>query len=462
MVGMFLKCIFTLIPSVGYLLGTGEALAAGQCDEILAKFAAHQVLRSEEPVSDLVARDQQNHGEQVSVSDFTHGILSADGSTALLSTTNDVQIWDVEQKRPVGDPIPISHAEIAPALTPDGRQMIAVAHPKTELTVWDTRTGTIISQSSTTNFGRLVQISPDGRFVLLTKPKPNTSPQPAEDNSSLPFRDRVAKLALQLSQAENELYLFDIKAGKVAHRLREHYGEFRAYFSKDGKSVVTTNEDGLVRWENTANGKVILSYGADAALRTVEFSPDGNSLLVVPIGKKARFLSSDGTGNITIPAKRGEVYDGAFSPAGNGVLALRTDTGFHIVDLRNNSEKISITGLEDGFHQFRFSSNGKYFLLAIKNRTRIVVFDAATAQPLYELETQRPSSNREDRMTFAEEGGVIGESFDNDAFRIWETSKMRPPAASDAKSFSTEDGEYHFYRKRHPDGSVVISVVGPK
>lgn len=443
------KFVFGLWPFL--LLNASPALAAQGCRVVLTAIGAHQTLRSEDAPNPLVTRDEMAHGEPLSISDFQEGTLSANGKYALIMTGGKFSVWDVREKRILANKVPNDPAR-EPVITADGANVIGVT--RAGLTVWDSATGNIVAQPNVAELGRLHRVSPDGKLVLMVKTKADTGPKPAAD----PKLDLIAKLFQQTSYEQAELTLVDPKTGQVVRRLKDHQSALReSYFSPDGKFIATTSQDGLVRVEDTATGEVKASFGFGKKADTVEFSPDGKSVFVVPRGKPPVFVPLDGTNKpVPLGDKWGEVYDGAFSPASANLMALNTSKGFQIVDRAKGKLDIGISIPQEQGGQIRFSSDGKYFLLGFDGGRRFVVCDVAAGRPLYELKGSPDGGTG--RMDYSESGGVIGVSFYMDALRLWETQKFPAPPSSDATSFTTADGQFRFLRKVDDDGTVRIKL----
>ncbi len=442
---------------IACLLSSPLVFAANRCDQTLTEIAAHQVLRTDRDAAAIIQKYKRTEGLAPALSDFSEGVISADGSTAVIISQMGFRIWDVKAKHWVGELIRTDvSSELA--LANDGSQVVGMIRKK-GVTVWDTRSGRVISQHAVAEIGDPHKFSPDGKTLLLVKAREDKSPKPGDqEGPPLTSDEIVAAYYKKISYEESELNLIDSGTGKIIRRLRDHKSKFRnAHFSHDGKWIATTSDDGLIRCENTTTGEVKVAYGTGEKTDTVEFSPEGNSLFVVPRTGNALVLPIDGSNKPTpVPAIWGEVYDGAFSPGSKNLLALLTDSGFHLVDGKSFKEKISIRGLEEGLSRLQFSSDGNYFLLSLDDGKRFVVCDVATARPLYEL--KGASADEGFKVSHAEKDGVIGVSFSNDALKIWETQKITATTSPDAKSFATADGAYRFYRESQPDGSVTIKV----
>ena len=339
-------------------------------------------------------------------------------------------------------------------LTADGSQVIGMGY-KQGIAIWDANSGKLLSQLPVGEEGRPTKIAPDGKLVFVVRTKKSTI---NPDLTGVRPEDMSAAFHKHAAFDQAELTLVDPKTGNIVRRLRDHQSRFReAYFSNDGKFIVTTSDDGLVRCESIATGEVAVSYGTGGKPDTVEFSPDGKSLFVVPRNGSPLILPIDGSNKPTpFAGKWGEIYDGAFSPASGNIMALHTDTGFHVMDRKTDKPTLSITGLQETDSQMRFSSDGNFLMLSLDGGNRFVVCEVTSGRPLYELYGgDRMGSSR---YAYSETGGIISASFTTDALKVWETSKIPTTVSPDAKTFGTAAGAYRFTREPQADGSIVIKV----
>jgi WD40 repeat protein len=116
----------------------------------------------------------------------------------------------------------------------------------------------------------------------------------------------------------------------------------RAIIAPDGKTVLTTCEDGIGRLWNMSTGRLVkvLAGHKDAILHAA-FSPDGRSILTA--GRDATARLWDGEQGCELRVLRGHegaVVHAAFSPEGRRVVTSSEDTTARLWDLRTGEHLV--------------------------------------------------------------------------------------------------------------------------
>jgi RNA polymerase sigma factor (sigma-70 family) len=147
------------------------------------------------------------------------------------------------------------HNGLVPAFSPDGRVLATVSH--WEVRFWDTATGKLLlrvqeDRQGENYFGGSLLFSPDGK-----------------------------QLAAGVNKA---IRLMDPNTGRVLQRLPQA-GQVLV-FSPDGKLLATKRSDSVYLWNSTTGEQVLHLQGQEGDLSLVAFSPDGKTLISFGISKK--------------------------------------------------------------------------------------------------------------------------------------------------------------------------------
>jgi RNA polymerase sigma factor (sigma-70 family) len=175
--------------------------------------------------------------------------VTADGKTLAAGQGDVIHLWDLASGREIQQ-IPSGHQEVLGlAFMPDGKTLASAGLNQT-IRLWDLASGREKS--------RLAVELPQVLFLYVTP-----------DGQTLIAGD----------ERERAIFLFDVKTGRMVHRLQSAVATYTIALSPDGHTLATGSHNGTVPLWDTATGKPLGAVQAGQRLiTTTAFSPDGKTL----------------------------------------------------------------------------------------------------------------------------------------------------------------------------------------
>jgi WD40 repeat protein len=188
--------------------------------------------------------------------------------------------------------------------------------------------------------------------------------------------------------------------------------------------VASGGADGTVRvWPLVGQGDVT-TRTLDGPVGSVEYSPNGQTLVVGLIGGVGSILDASGQGGapqVRLAGHSGFLYAATFSPDGTRVLTTGADRVARIwsaADGRLVGELVGHTGDVTGA---AFSPNGRRIATASFDGT-VRIWDAATLQSLFEL---RGHAGEVYRVRYMSDGQHLVTAGADGSVRVWDAESGR-------------------------------------
>jgi WD40 repeat protein len=265
---------------------------------------------------------------------FNSAALSPDGSTAVLTATEDkrVWLWDLSVARAASNSAAV-----------DATAGVELLQPLLDFNlqggeVW------------------MASFAPDGRHVLTI--------------------------------GGNDATLWNLQSRQPVVRYSSHGAVASADLSPDGRLVATGSWDHSAKIWDAATGQAIrkLDNGHTLHVNSVEFSPDGAQLLTGSDDGTARLWDVE-SGNPTGPVLSGHtarVVAATFSPSADRILTVSGDTTARVWDRASGKVISTLKGHKWAVLCGQFSPDGRRVITGSKDGTA-KIWDAATGQMLVEL-----------------------------------------------------------------------------
>lgn len=280
--------------------------------------------------------------------------------------------------------------------SPDGKRLGSAGATDPTVILWSVTTGKYIASfpgiSQTTN----VDFSPDSKTLAFVR----------GDKIELREADKGKTIrSIKIKRTHKELYIVLVR------------------FSRDGKTIAMVDNDKVSLWRIDNGSKAVILNGHKRIVSSINFSPDGKSILTASYDKTARVwdrktgmlkfavtghedlvycaafspdgktfatCSGDGTvklwhsctGKLIASSKkhRSEVWSLAFSPDGKRIASAGDGNTVRVLEARALTEITSFDGKSDEISSVEFSPNGKLLATASGKTIRLWDLSSLTKQ----------------------------------------------------------------------------------
>jgi WD40 repeat protein len=342
--------------------------------------------------------------------------------------------WDVES----GESTPMFNGHTEEVFTarfsPDGRRIVTASRDKSAR-IWDAASGRqLLVLGSFAGPVTTAAFSPDGRRVVTTS-RDGTWGGPAR----APVDDRTVRV-------------WDAASGNPIIDLKHDAIASSAFFSADGRHIVTTADDDTIRVWDAAAGKLVRTLKGYAGSRAA-FSPDGRRVFTT---NSATVRIWDFATGRTLSILQGHANGFAgviFNNDGSRLLtsSVVEDTTVRLWDV--SAAVITLEGHTRPTLSAAFSADGRRVVTASYDGARI--WDAETGEQAF------PPFRHTETLThaaFSPDGRrIVAGSYDKTA-RIWDVATGRllltltvPAGIVDGVSFAVDEAAFS------PDGKWVIT-----
>ncbi len=229
--------------------------------------------------------------------------------------------------------------------------------------------------------------------------------------------------------------------------LRGHEGfVMSAFFSPDGRRIVTASRDKTARvWDASTGRQIAVLRGHKGPVMSAAFSPDGTRIVTASADKTARLWDARSTREIVILRGHEEAVGSvAFSPDGRRVVTASDDTTARIWDAATGAQLVLLAGHGDGVNSASFSPDGKRVVTASEDKTARI-WDADTG---HEIAVLRGHEGAVEGAAFSPDGMRVATASDDRTARIWDADTAREVAVLRGHEKAVNSVAFDFDGKR--------------
>jgi WD40 repeat protein len=324
--------------------------------------------------------------------------ISPDGNSIAVSSDYGVKLFNAH----TGESVRSFDVYIYPtnvAFTPDGQGVIIATNDQ-EISIMDIESGHLIKTLELVGNDQFV-VSPDGNTLAVTG---------VWDSGKNMY---VTKL-------------WDMESGRLLKAIETNsYWYWEISFSPDGRKIVSTDYDSVVRILDTESGDLLntIEYSDiafEAAFKPTSSEDMGSAYLLAAGYDNGDVLYWDVKNSQVIQSFEGfkqKVVTIDFYPIGKTLTAGIYQGLIHSWDIASGQLLNTIEIEDHHVAKIIYSPDGR--LLAVSSWDGIKVFDAVTWQSLYEVN----KSNLANIVVFAPDGQLIAVMEDETSLDIWDVDE---------------------------------------
>lgn len=277
------------------------------------------------------------------------------------------------------------------------------------------------------------------------------------------------KSILTTSQ-DGSVRLWDIASGQAITITTYTGGITSAAFSYDGKLILTTGQDqgqdGVAELWNPDGSRVAILAGHTGSVLWGSFSPDGTLIVTAGQDKTARLWRVDGSQVATLAGHTNRVTSASFSPDGQRIITLSTDASARLWEI-TGAPVATLAGHKSRVNSASFSPDSSRIVTASSDGTARIWLADGTPVATLEGHTGEVYS-----AVFSPDGQkIVTASFDTTA-RIWRSdgsllTVLRGHSGPLNMAVFSPDGAQiltastdHTARLWHSDGSLITTLAG--
>lgn len=453
-----IKAIFSPDGTQIALLATDVHLGGSQWEIVVWTLKAREIIFSYAPSATL----------RGGIFGDTWGDIafSPDGQRLALTTSEDVELWDLASTRKlltlIGNTTFVSALTFSPdgtrlasvgddnvvrvwalpmsldfglattleVLTLEGRHEVvyspdgsrlAAASESGVVNVWDSLSGTLLfNLTGYSSSARGIAFSPDGSLIAT-------------------------------SSHDHATHIWDAGPGAELFTLNTPaVGEFG--FSPDGTRLATGGGfSEFSIWDITTGGRLLsVDFEGDGAT-SVTFSPDGSQIAASGDVAARIFDANSGQLLVTLVGHTSLIDELKFSPDGTRLVTASNDGTAKMWDVATGAELITLSGVHtSGVHCVAFSPDGKFLATGGDDR-KVVIWDLATLEPTLILPTQGSTITS---IVYSPDGSQITTSSLTDSAYVWDT------ATGDRRLDLSGHPSGIWDTRFSPDGKLLVTTGG--
>ena len=246
--------------------------------------------------------------------------------------------------------------------------------------------------------------------------------------------------------------VFDLKTGKLLHRLAQESNVFSGAISSDGETLATGGHD-IRLWDIKAGARFAVFGRLGGTIRGLALSPDGKTLLSGHDNQIKVWDVATRTELITLPPEHLNIYDLAVSPDGKMFAAATgdyrqpTEAGeVKLWDLASGKLLHSMSGESTWFYDIAFTPDSDALIMPdARGRVRFLDIEKRS------LKGDLRCGSRVRALALVPPGNLLATSAGDGQVSIWEATSGKRVALYAGHEKST------YALASSPDGTVLAS-----
>jgi len=356
--------------------------------------------------------------------------FSADGKTLAVASTNwPIRLYDISGETPKDLKLLPGHAGQVSSMvfTPSGRQLVtgsrgAGSLGEASVKIWETDTGREQSSSQAAPGGRVVAISPDGRYVVWGGRGRTLHVWDVVDRREVRTLPLTSQVVYDLAYSPDGKYLgaalydgtvrlWEMPAGKELTPLRvpESGPAIALAFGPDSKTLAVVTGDHSIRLWDAPQAREInkLARVTEFAIYTLAFSSDGKTVAIGANEDSVQVWDTTKPAARSLPGPLRPVQGLAFTPDGKSLAAGGWDGSIRLWDLAQGGEaRIFKLTRSSPILSIGFSPDGKTMAASTAHGT-LALFEVRNAAAAPSTLTLGPDHGLIPQIAFAPEGRHI-------------------------------------------------------
>jgi WD40 repeat protein len=181
--------------------------------------------------------------------------------------------------------------------------------------------------------------------------------------------DAAAQPELIEAKLQTQAVLTNVFGIHERNSLKGHQGRiWSVNFSPDGQTIVSGGSDGILKLWNHDGTEQMTTQGHQGVIWSVNFSPDGQTIVSGGSDGTLKLWNYDGTKQMTIQGHQGSVWSVNFSPDGKTIVSGGEDSMVKLWNL-NGTERATLKGHNGRVKSVNFSPDGQTIVSGGKDGT---------------------------------------------------------------------------------------------
>ena len=367
--------------------------------------------------------------------------FSPDGKRIVFaSLDNSIRIYDAETGQELQKLVGHTNRVRSVSFSPDGRCIVSASDDQT-IRIWDVKTGIEWEKlQGHTDVVNSAFFSPDGKRIVSASSDQtiriwgcDVEPHITifknctwDEKSVYTSFSCDGKLIVCACNKDHTIRIYDVKTGQELQKLEGHTeGIQLAFFSPDGKRIVSASRDNTMRLWAVETGNELYKFDLTCTVTSASFSPDGKRIVSALFDGTIQLWDVE-TGHELLKMERnGDLVDVdwvdsiSFSPDGKRIVSGSTAGTVQLWDVETGKELQKMVGHTAAVRSISFTHDGKRIVSASFDHT-VRIWDAETGQQLKILE-----GHVNQNATLSPDGKYVASASQDETVRIWDIDTGR-------------------------------------